>query len=37
MDKHKVSEAFSGILKQYLDTRQSELEEKFTEVETVEK
>ena len=37
MDKHKVSEAFSGILKQYLDTRQSELEDKFTEVEPVQK
>ena len=34
LEKHKVSEAFSGILKQYLDNRQSELKEKFTEVKT---
>ena len=37
LDKHKVSEAFSGNLKQYLDYREFELEEKFTEVKTEKK
>ena len=31
LDKHKVTEAFSGILKQYLDSREAELKEKFFE------